>query len=123
MGGNGGRTGQGSGGTETVLTLDGRSFDPARIDVDAALGTVEEWSVTNATPMAHPFHLHVWPFQVIAASDRRTPLEGWKDVVDVPAFGWVRLRVAFRDFTGRTVYHCHILDHEDRGMMGIINVT
>ena len=78
--------------------------------------------MTNASPMAHPFHLHVWPFQVIETSDRRTPPSGWKDVVDVPAGGWVRLRVAFADFAGRTVYHCHILDHEDRGMMGIIEV-
>jgi FtsP/CotA-like multicopper oxidase with cupredoxin domain len=40
----------------------------------------------------------------------------------VPAHGWVRLRVRFADFPGRSVYHCHILDHEDLGMMGTINV-
>ena len=111
------------GGNGMSFTINGRSFDPERVDVEAALDTVEEWTITNATPMAHPFHLHVWPFQVIEASDQRTPPSGWKDVVDVPAGGWVRLRVAFRDFGGRAVYHCHILDHEDRGMMGVINVT
>ena len=111
------------GGNGMSFTINGRTFDPERVDVEAALDTVEEWTITNATPMAHPFHLHVWPFQVIDASDQRTPPSGWKDVVDVPAGGWVRLRVAFRDFGGRAVYHCHILDHEDRGMMGVINVT
>ena len=110
------------GGDGMSFTINGASFDPQRIDVTASVGTVEEWTVTNASPMAHPFHLHVWPFQVIETSDRRTPPSGWKDVVDVPAGGWVRLRVAFADFAGRTVYHCHILDHEDRGMMGIIEV-
>jgi FtsP/CotA-like multicopper oxidase with cupredoxin domain len=117
----GGMMGGGMGGM--AFTINGRSFDPERIDIEAALGTVEDWTVTNTTPMAHPFHLHVWPFQIMETSDRRTPITGWKDVVDVPAGGWVRLRVAFRDFAGRTLYHCHILDHEDLGMMGIINVT
>ncbi|MCB0995933.1 MAG: multicopper oxidase family protein [Acidimicrobiales bacterium] len=110
------------GGNGMSFTINGATFDPQRVDVTADLGTVEEWTVTNVSPMAHPFHLHVWPFQVLEASDGRVPPLGWKDVVDVPAGGWVRLRVAFRDFAGRTVYHCHILDHEDRGMMGVIEV-
>jgi len=45
------------------------------------------------------------------------------DVVNVPAGGWVRLRIRFADIPGRTVYHCHILDHEDLGMMGVIEVS
>lgn len=105
------------------FTIDGRSFDPERVDVAASLDTVEEWTVTNSTAMSHPFHLHVWPFQVVAASDGRRLPTGWKDVVDVPAGGSITLRVAFRDFVGRAVYHCHILDHEDLGMMGIIEVA
>ena len=44
----------------------------------------------------------------------------WQDVVNVPARSSVRVRIAFDDFTGKTVYHCHILDHEDSGMMGLI---
>jgi FtsP/CotA-like multicopper oxidase with cupredoxin domain len=45
----------------------------------------------------------------------------WQDVVNVPARSNVKVRIAFEDFTGRTVYHCHILDHEDQGMMGVID--
>jgi FtsP/CotA-like multicopper oxidase with cupredoxin domain len=44
----------------------------------------------------------------------------WLDVVNVPARSQVKVRVAFEDFGGKTVYHCHILDHEDRGMMGTV---
>ena len=49
------------------------------------------------------------------------PPPGWKDTVNVPAGQSVRLRIPFRDIVGRAVYHCHILDHEDLGMMGIID--
>jgi FtsP/CotA-like multicopper oxidase with cupredoxin domain len=64
----------------------------------------------------------VWPFTVTATSDGRaltgTPL----DVVLIPPRGWARLRIPFTTFAGRSVYHCHILDHEDTGMMATVNV-
>jgi len=72
--------------------------------------------------MDHPFHLHVWPFKVIEPSTRDAELAGWKDTVNVPAGGTVRIRIPFTDIAGRTVYHCHILDHEDQAMMGVIEV-
>jgi len=109
-------TGMGMGGM--AFTIDGRRFDPGRVDQAARLGTTEEWVVTNTSSMDHPFHLHVWPFEVVGDS-AGTPASGAvQDVVLVPARGWVRLRVHFGDYAGQTVYHCHILDHEDAGMMG-----
>lgn len=115
------RMGTGTGGM--AFTIDGRSFDPERIDQTVALGTTEEWTVTNSSPLAHPFHLHVWPFTVLATSDA-TPLTGTpQDVVLIPARGWVRLRIPFTRHPGRSVYHCHILDHEDLGMMATVNVV
>jgi FtsP/CotA-like multicopper oxidase with cupredoxin domain len=101
--------------------FDGRTFDPARTDQRLALGTVEEWTIGNATMMDHPFHLHVWPMQVVDApdSDPDGPPD-WRDVVVVPAMGQVTVRIPVRDFGGRTVYHCHVLDHEDLGMMGVV---
>jgi FtsP/CotA-like multicopper oxidase with cupredoxin domain len=105
-----------------AVRIDGREFDPNRVDIRAGLGSIEEWTVRNSSTMDHPFHLHVWPFQVIAQSKGAVP-SGWKDVVNVPAGGWVRIRIRFDDFTGKSVYHCHILDHEDMGMMGVIEVT
>jgi FtsP/CotA-like multicopper oxidase with cupredoxin domain len=72
--------------------------------------------------MDHPVHLHVWPMQVVGEAGR--PVEGIRrqDVVNVPARGEVTVRIAFEVFGGRTVYHCHILDHEDSGMMGVVEV-
>jgi FtsP/CotA-like multicopper oxidase with cupredoxin domain len=101
------------------FTIDGRTFDPERVDIDTVLGEIEEWTIVNDTGMDHPFHLHVWPFQIV--DDTGWP--GWKDTVNVPGGGQVTIRIPFVGHTGRTVYHCHILDHEDIGMMGVINVA
>ena len=102
--------------------IDGRSFNADRTEIRGRLGTIEEWTIRNSSTMDHPFHIHVWPFQVVSQSNGLT-IEGWKDVVNVPAGGWVRVRIPFADIAGKTVYHCHILDHEDMGMMGVIEVT
>jgi len=104
------------------LVIDGRTFSPDRIDATATLGTVEEWTLTNDSMMDHPFHIHVWPFVVTARSDG-DPDPGWRDTVDVPAGGSVTIRIPFTDLGGTTVYHCHILDHEDLGMMATIRAT
>ncbi|MCE3553169.1 multicopper oxidase family protein [Pseudonocardia sp. RS11V-5] len=125
MGMGGMRGGTGNTTTDALpmsFTIDGRSFDPNRDDQIVTAGTVEEWTVTNTGPLAHPFHLHVWPFTVVAASDGRPTTGVPQDVVLVPATGWVRLRIPFTSHTGRSVYHCHILDHEDAGMMATIVV-
>ncbi|MCK8434663.1 multicopper oxidase family protein [Streptomyces sp. D2-8] len=105
-----------------MFTIDGRTFDPDRDDQTVPLDTVEEWTVVNTSPMDHPFHLHVWPFQVLATSTGVPSIGLRQDVVLVPARGWVRLRIPFTDHPGRSVYHCHILDHEDLGMMATVNV-
>ena len=114
--------GMGMGGGMT-FGFDGREFDPTRLDQQVALGAVEEWTLANTSPMDHPFHLHVWPMQVVDAPDADpSGRPDWRDVVIVPARGQVTVRIRFDDFGGRTVYHCHVLDHEDHGMMGTIEV-
>jgi FtsP/CotA-like multicopper oxidase with cupredoxin domain len=120
--GGGGMSGMGVGSGMMDFTIDGKSFDPARVDTSVAAGAVEEWTLQNTSPMDHPFHLHVWPMQIIEQSGQQTGAPLWQDVVNVPARSSVRVRIAFEDFTGKTVYHCHILDHEDNGMMGLIEV-
>jgi FtsP/CotA-like multicopper oxidase with cupredoxin domain len=115
--------GMGGGGGMT-FGFDGRDFDPERIDQTVRLGAVEEWTIANTSPMDHPFHLHVWPMQVVAAADMDpSGRPDWRDVVIVPARGQVTVRIRFAEFGGRTVYHCHVLDHEDQGMMGIVNAA
>lgn len=102
--------------------FDGRGFDPDRVDQEVASGAVEEWTVSNPTPMDHPFHLHAWPMQLIEAGGHLVTDPLWRDVVNVPARGRVRLLGDFTRHPGRSVYHCHILDHEDGGMMGVVEV-
>lgn len=118
MGGAGSMMGDGPSGM-MAFTINGKTFEEDRIDTPVEVGTVEEWTLTNSSPMDHPVHLHVWPMQVIEGPDR-IAAPRWQDVVNVPAFGRIRVLIAFDDFTGKTVYHCHILDHEDLGMMGTI---
>jgi FtsP/CotA-like multicopper oxidase with cupredoxin domain len=114
--------GMGMAGGMMGFTINGREFSAARTDTTVAAGSVEEWTLTNPSPMDHPFHLHVWPMQVVEEGGQALARPEWRDVVNVPAQGRVKVRVAFRDFNGRSVYHCHILDHEDLGLMGVIEV-
>ncbi len=105
------------------FTIDGRTFDARRDDQTVRLGSTEDWTITNTSPMDHPFHLHVWPFHVLADSLGTPRTATRQDVVLIPALGWVRLRIPFTDYPGRSVYHCHTADHEDAGMMGTLTVT
>lgn len=114
--------GMGNGGMMD-FTINGATFDANRVDISASAGSTEDWVLTNTSAMDHPFHLHAWPFRVIERSSGPADPPGWKDTVNVPARGSVRIRIPFVDITGRTVYHCHILDHEDQGMMGVIEVA
>lgn len=108
-----------------TFLFNGQPFDANRVDVESRLNTVEEWELVNVDPdrMDHPFHLHVNPFQVISRNGQPEPYRAWKDTVLVKGGETVRIRIPFRDFTGKTVYHCHILDHEDLGMMGQVQIT
>ena len=102
------------------FTINGEMFDADRTDTTVQAGSIEEWTLTNTTQMDHPLHLHVWPMQLVEENGKAVESVVWQDVVNVPAAGRVKVRIAFDDFAGRTVYHCHILDHEDNGMMGVI---
>jgi len=89
------------------------------------LGDLEIWEFVNRTPMAHPMHLHMDHFQILDRFDRRTgqfvPLAehelGWEDTVMVGAGENVRILVKFDQFTGKFVWHCHMMEHEDLEMM------
>ena len=107
-----------------LFSFNGQPFDPERIDAAVKLDTVEDWDLVNVDPdrMDHPFHLHINPFQVITRNEQPAPYRAWKDTVLVKGGETVRIRIPFRDFVGKTVYHCHILDHEDLGMMGNVEI-
>ncbi len=102
--------------------LNGRKMDPARVDVSAPLGATEIWHVENLVGLDHPFHLHGFQFQVLDRNGEPEPFRCWKDTVNVPKHEEVRFIVRYDDFPGKWMYHCHILDHEDHGMMGVLEV-
>jgi len=102
--------------------IDGKRMDMRRIDVRSRLGTAEIWTVQNVVGMDHPFHLHGFHFQILDRDGIREPFRGWKDTGNVPKHSSMRILVRFDDFPGRWMYHCHILDHEDDGMMGVLEV-
>ena len=110
----------------TEFTINGMTFDPERTDTIVKVGTVEEWEIVNRGGMMmdfdHPFHIHTNAFQVISENDQNPRFSAWRDIVNVPMGGTVRIRIPFQDFPGRTVYHCHILDHEDLGMMAVVEM-
>ena len=106
-----------------LFTVDGRTFDMHRVDARARLGTLEVWEVVNEHTTDHPFHLHSYSVQVLDRDGVPEPFRAWRDTVNVPAGSRVRLLVPFRGGPGRTVYHCHVLNHEDLGMMAVLHVT
>ncbi len=118
MGGRG-RMGMMGGG----MTINGRTMDMERIDERVPLGATEIWTIRNASPMAHPFHIHDIQFRVIDrdGSPAGAHEQGVKDTVLVDPGETVRVITQFNDYADPArpyMYHCHILEHEDAGMMG-----
>lgn len=102
--------------------INGELMDMHRVDVHAKLGATEIWQVQNIVGMDHPFHLHGFQFQVLDRSGVPEPYRSWKDVVNVPKHDSVRFIVKYSDFPGKWMFHCHILAHEDHGMMAVLEV-
>jgi len=106
------------------FVVDGQIFDPNRIDVVTELGSIEEWTIINASDDWHPFHIHINDIQVVAINGQPVDNFGYEDTVLVPPKGGtMTFRTHFEDFLGKFVWHCHILRHEERGMMQVIEVV
>lgn len=104
-------------------TIDDRRMDLGRIDRAVRLGSREVWEVKNGTGVPHTFHPHGASFRVLEYDGRSPPahLAGWKDNVLIGPNDDARLAVRFADYADRSLpfmFHCHLLQHEDRGMMG-----
>jgi FtsP/CotA-like multicopper oxidase with cupredoxin domain len=90
--------------------------------VTARPGETQVWTITNKTKWSHPFHLHGFFFQVL--DDKGHPVHPveWKDTVNVPFDQTVRLVVHYDDRPGSWMFHCHVLDHADGGLMGMVDL-
>lgn len=117
----------------TEFLIDGIEFD-GKVQKTMKLGTAERWHVTNRNDFTHPFHIHVNPFFVTHINGRELakddPLRRWQDTMAIPTAavdqegdpGSFTMESRFVRFTGKFVIHCHILEHEDEGMMQAVEV-
>lgn len=108
-----------------VWFINGQLFDPARVDANVTRGDIEIWRFNNSSALTHPMHVHLVQFQIIDINNQ-PPGPGddhWKDTVNVPPAGVVRVKARFADFMGTYVFHCHVLEHEDHAMMAQFSVS
>jgi bilirubin oxidase len=105
--------------------INGRTFDMNRVDLRTVVGRVETWDFVNTTAMDHPMHIHGTQFQVVGGTlgGLAGPVadSAWFDTVNVPAGRTVSIRTR-QGSPGKRMFHCHILPHEDAGMMAVLEV-
>ena len=105
--------------------INGRSFDMNRVDLTTVQGRVEFWDIVNNTSMDHPIHIHGTQFQLISRESAGVvtpaPYLAWLDTVNVPSRQSATIKVR-QTMLGKRMFHCHILEHEDAGMMGVLEV-
>jgi L-ascorbate oxidase len=119
--------------------INGNAYKPDRIDQLLPLGGVEEWKLSTVNAVGHPFHIHVNPFQiskiindatgqdVSVTGDATQPQYAnlknvWKDTLFIAEGYTAYVRTRYRRYVGDFVLHCHILDHEDQGMMQNVRI-
>ena len=103
-------------------------FDMMKVNYDIPLDHTEIWSLSNQSGIAHPFHIHDVQFNIISRGGAAPAAneQGWKDVVLVRPMETVQFLTKFEDFFNSQIpymYHCHLLTHEDMGMMGQFTVS
>jgi len=103
--------------------INGKKFgmaDPPMTTV--AIGAYHHWRIVNSTQEVHPFHIHQVHFLAYSQNDHRLTQPEWLDTVNVPVNGSVDLMMDFTDpiIRGTSLFHCHLLSHEDKGMMAKI---
>jgi FtsP/CotA-like multicopper oxidase with cupredoxin domain len=110
--------------------IDGRVMDEGRIDQTVRLGDTEEWTIVNTDQQYHSFHIHQTPFLVTKFNGVPHEDDSLRDTFSVPPAteigpGSLTVVIPFTDpvIAGAFVYHCHAVDHEDKGMMGVIEVV
>jgi spore coat protein A, manganese oxidase len=109
----------------TTWLINGRTFNPARAEAFPKLGTTETWEVINRTSVAHMMHLHHTDWYLLARDGKPPP--PWEDCLKETFFIYPGERILlagyFSDYTGKFVVHCHMLDHEDHGLMSQFEVV
>jgi FtsP/CotA-like multicopper oxidase with cupredoxin domain len=106
--------------------INGETYAPNRATLTSRAGDIEHWTIRNDTDMDHPFHLHGTQFQVIeresGGTHTREPFVAWRDTVNIRSGETVTIATR-QVMRGERMFHCHILEHEDLGMMGTLKVV
>jgi FtsP/CotA-like multicopper oxidase with cupredoxin domain len=116
------------------FTINGNFYDHDRVDTTVPLGSVEQWTLQNASRELHVFHIHQTDFQVVSVNGEIQHFSGYQDTVNLPFAtrkdgvlvpGEVTVIIPFTNpvMVGKFVYHCHIVQHADQGMMANIEVV
>ncbi|MFS0574545.1 multicopper oxidase domain-containing protein [Sporosarcina sp. 179-K 3D1 HS] len=114
-------------GMMNMVTINGKKFNPDRIDFTQQQGVTEVWEIYNKPDMMggmiHPFHIHGTQFKILSRDGEEPPENerGWKDSISIKPDERVKIAIQFKH-KGVYMFHCHILEHEDNGMMGQIKV-
>ena len=104
------------------FTVDGTIFDPDRVDQRVRLGAVEEWTMVNETADDDVFHIHVNDMLLTKINGVALEEPIRLDTAILPRNGSITFRSRFLDFTGKFMLHCHMMNHEDLGMMQVVEV-
>ena len=108
---------------ERQFMVNGGKFNANVMDFTMLTSTAEEWVISSDEMQDHPFHIHINPIQVTKIGDQVLYPPRWCDTINVPAGKSVTIRHRFGPYTGTAVFHCHILTHEDSGMMALIELV
>lgn len=119
-------SGMGSGmGMPNQFLINNRTFDPARTDLVMPINEIQDWLISNQGGMDHPFHIHGTQFQLVASNRSDTnpvmSYRAWIDTINIRSGETVQIRIR-QSMPGKRMFHCHILEHEDQGMMGVLDV-
>ncbi|HEY5625470.1 MAG TPA: multicopper oxidase domain-containing protein, partial [Dehalococcoidia bacterium] len=110
--------------TDGHWTINGLRWDANRIDAQPVVGTTEKWIIRNTSGTAHTFHLHDVDQQCLTRNGGAClPYEQMKETWFLEGFEEIELKMKFSDHTGKYVFHCHMLEHEDDGMMAQFEVV
>jgi FtsP/CotA-like multicopper oxidase with cupredoxin domain len=114
----------------SVFMIDGRVIDDDRVDQTVKLGDTEEWTIVNTDQQYHSFHIHQTAFLLTEVNGVEQDEDSLRDTISLPPAtddqpSVVKVVIPFTDpeIVGRFVYHCHAVDHEDKGMMGTVLVV
>jgi FtsP/CotA-like multicopper oxidase with cupredoxin domain len=106
-------------------TINGKRYDPKRVDDRVPLGAVQRWKLKNTSDFTHYIHLHEELWRTLRRDGHKPPPweRGYEDTWKLDPGESVVVAARFSDFTGKFMIHCHMLDHEDDGMMATFDVT